>query len=48
MDTAEKNSVKALHVTKRRMQSYQEFIKAYKEYKAEKGKLSNNNIGATP
>ena len=48
MGTAGKHSVKALHVTKRRMQSYREFITAYKEYKVEKGKPSIKNIGAAP
>jgi hypothetical protein len=36
MNAAAKDSVKMMHVNKRRMQTYKEFIQAYKQYRENK------------
>ncbi|EMF45502.1 hypothetical protein B481_3387 [Planococcus halocryophilus Or1] len=39
MGVAVKNPLKMAHVNKRRLQSYKEFIRGYKQYKEEKEKM---------
>lgn len=41
MDAKARDLLKMVHVNKRRLQTYTEFIKSYKQYKDEKKTLQN-------